>query len=171
MKRILPYYKNECLSPSGIGYSSMKSALKYMKISKQLIDDFKTTLPENYWDEYSYVYKLENPWSIEYKRGDYGIQESGGRFYTTFFTKGDTLNEKLFFDSLPVNDIKKFKVANSTEDENKYRELLFKLLSLGYYPTLFKDEKDYNRRLNKFIKDNVEFREVEIKVEEINNKI
>lgn len=168
MKRILPYYKNECLSPSGIGYSSMKSALKYMKISKQLIDDFKATLPEDYWDEYSYVYKLENPWSIEYKRGDYGIQESGGRFYTTFYTKGWLdISTKLFFKSLPVNDIKKFKVANSTEDENKYRELLFKLLSLDYYPTVFTDESNYKKRLNKFIKDNVEFREVEIKVEEV----
>lgn len=168
MKRILPFYKNECLSPSGLGYSSMKSALKYMKISNQLKQDFNDTLPKDYWDKYSWVHKLSNPWSPDYKRGDKGIRESGGRFYTSIFTKGwSDAGLEIDFDDLPEDLKELYKIAKYTENETEYDEAILKLLSLGYYPTIFRDESNYTRLFNKFIKANVEFREVELTVNEI----
>ena len=168
MKRILPFYKNENLSPSGLGYSSMNSALKYMKISNQLKQDFNDTLPKDYWDKYSCVHKLEHPWSPEYKRGDRGIQESGGRFYTAFFTKGwADVSLEIPFNELSEELKELFKTAKYTESEKEYDEVLYKLLSLGYYPTIFQNESNYTRLFNKFIKANVEFREVELTVNEL----
>lgn len=168
MKRILPFYKNENLSPSGLGYSSMKSALKYMKISDQLKQDFNDTLPKDYWDKYSYIYKLENPWSPDFKREDRGIHESGGRFYTAFFTKGwADISSPIDLDDIPEYLKELFKTAKYTESETEYLEILYKLLSWGYYPTIFRNESNYTRLFNKFIKSNVEFREVELKIEEV----
>jgi len=61
---------------------------------------------------------------------------------------------------------KDYHIARDYDPEtvNSYKEVLYGLLRAGYYPYLWKDETDYKKRYAKFIKENVEFRELDVDV-------
>lgn len=65
--------------------------------------------------------------------------------------------KKLSFDDLHC-------AYNDPETKEAYREILYGILKAGYYPHLWKDETDYIKQYNKFVKENVEFREMDVEI-------
>lgn len=166
MKKIFPFYKGKNIANNPLGYTSEKNAKLRMKMN-DIVKDFESTLPENYWDDYLYLYELENPWREDYNaenKKEYRLSEAGGRFYNRFFLKGYVKNDRKYLKTFSDEMISLIKLVNQTEDEETYLVNMKKLLELGLYPHAWKDETDYNKRLKKFIKDNVEFKELEVEI-------
>ena len=155
MKRIYPYYKNQDLSKKGLGYSSINSAKKFMD-QTLIIEDFNKLFSDDYWFEHSYVYKLET------KKSYYPNRWGGFANPNMSIDYQEDYNNKFYLPELP-DDIKKivikyFKLYNvwckNRYDKDisiKLDELSLQLVDKGYGPHLYKDEKDYKKKLSKYI--------------------
>lgn len=171
MKRIYPFYKNQDLSKKGLGYSSINSAKKFMNQSL-IIEDFNKLFSDDYWFEHFYVYKLET------KKSYYPNRWGGFANPNMSIDYQEDYNNKFYLPELP-EDIKKivieyfnfyykewYKNRNWTDNNLKIRldELSLQLVNKGYGPHLYKDDKDYKKKLSKYIKENVEFKEMDVEI-------
>lgn len=181
MKKFFPFYKGKNIANNPLGYTTALNARKRMN-DKEVVKDFLNTLPKDYWLDYYYVYELENPWSEEWmktiKESGYGISTSGHWYNITIYTKGHVKFEsKKYLKELPkdIYDlfIKLYKMedivieefyAHKTTHKEEYKQLLYEILSKGYYINLYEDNKDCKKRYAKFVTDNVEFREMDVDV-------
>ena len=112
------------------------------------------------------------------KSPGYGISTSCTWYHITIYTNGCTKNQSdkylrelpediynLFVRLYRMEDIViKDYYAHKTTYKEDYKNLLYEILSKGYYPHLYKDDKDYKKRYTKFVTDNVEFREMDVNV-------
>ena len=183
MKKFFPFYKNKNLANNPLGYTTAANARKRMDDHK-VEDDFSKTLPEDYWLDYSYVYKLENPWSeklinpLRKVIDDYHTHVHGYWYYIDTYTIGDiNIESQTYLKELPDNIynifIKLYKLeplviedsmGGKTTYKEEYKNILYEILRNGYSPTIYKDKDDYKKRYRKFVTDNVEFRELEVNV-------
>ena len=176
MKKIFPFYKGKNISNNPLGYTNVTNARKRM-VDNDVRNDFEMTLPYEYWFDHYYTHELEKPWSEDIKPGNrkYRVNTSGCLFNINIYTDGYT-GKRVMFRELSDNVQELFKkelsfrndyhVARDYDSEtvNSYKEILYGLLRAGYYPYLWKDETDYKKRYTKFIKQNVEFRELDVDV-------
>ena len=176
MKKIFPFYKGENISNNPLGYTNATNARKRMN-DEEVRKDFEKTLPSEYWFDYYYTCELENPWSEDIKPENrkYRVHTLGCLFRINIYIDGYT-SKKVMFRELPDNAQELFKKELSfrndyyvtrdydPETANSYKEVLYGLLRAGYYPHLWKDETDYKKRYAKFVKENVEFRELDVDV-------
>ena len=173
MKKIFPFYIGNNISNNPLGYTNATNARKRMNDE----EDFEKTLPSEYWFDYYYTYELENPWSEDIKPENrkYRVHTLGCLFRINIYIDGYT-SKKVMFRELPDNAQELFKKELSfrndyyvtrdydPETANSYKEVLYGLLRAGYYLHLWKDESDYKKRYAKFVKENVEFRELDVDV-------
>ncbi len=175
MKKIIPFYKGENISNNPLGYSSVSNAKKRMK-QDDVVKDFDKTLPEDYWLGHMYIYELANPWNEDIKPNDRNdfmfknkqVNTHGGMFCITYYTNGyikdgSLTNLKDLPDDVYELFVSLYK-AEETNNKELYEPTLYAILRKGFLPVLFKDKKDYKKRFNKFVSDNVEFREIEVNV-------
>jgi len=175
MKKIFPFYKGENISNNPLGYSSVSNAKKRMK-QDDVVKDFDKTLPEDYWLGHMYIYELANPWNEDIRPNDVNksiyenkrVNTHGAMFFITYYTLGYTKDGSLTnLKDLP-DDVYELFVslykAEETSNKELYELTLYAILRKGFLPALFKDKKDYKKRFNKFVSDNVEFREIEVNV-------
>lgn len=174
MKKIFPFYKSNNISNNPLGYTNATNARKRMN-DEEVRKDFEQMLPGNYWFEHYYACELEKPWSEDIKPGKYGVNTSVCLYGIKIYTDGYT-GKRVMFRELPDNIQELFKKELSFRNDyhvgrdydpetvNSYKEVLYGLLRTGYYPYLWKDESDYKKRYAKFIKENVEFRELDVDV-------
>ena len=174
MKKIFPFYKGNNISNNPLGYTNATNARKRMN-DEEVRKDFEQTLPSEYRFDYYYTCELENPWSEDIKPGKYRVNESVCLYGITIYTDGYT-GKRVMFRELPDNVQKLFQQQLSFESEYSidmdcdserkyaYQKILYGLLKAGYYPYLWKDESDYKKRYAKFVKENVEFRELDVDV-------
>lgn len=164
MKKILPYYKGECIAKTPLGYTNVTNARKRMD-DYDVKKDFEKTLPKDYWYRHYYTYRLKEPWSKDIRPGQWNTSTSVGRFSTEYYTRGYVDHDtQVYFDNLPKSTATAYRILEETNDRDEYRTVLYTLLENGWMPVLWKDMKDYDKRYLRFIKENVEFREVEIEV-------
>ena len=169
MKRIFPIYKGKDLSKIGMGYSNAKSARKFM--DKTLImKDFNKMFDNEYWFEHKYVYYLEE------KNGSYPNTWIGFNYkkYSIPF-HNDYKRQVVYLTNLP-DDVKVIaeeynklyeewmKHTDTLELRIRLDELSLQLADKGYSPNIYKDEKDYNKKLSKFITENVDFIEKDVSI-------
>ena len=169
MKRIFPIYKGKDLSKIGMGYSNAKSARKFM--DKTLImKDFNKMFDNEYWFEHKYVYHLEE------KEGSYPNTWGGFNYkvYSIPF-HNDYHRPVVYLPNLP-DDVKVIaeeynklyeewkKHTDTLELCIRLDELSLQLADKGYSPHMYKDEKDYKKRLSKFITENVDFIEKDVSI-------
>ena len=181
MNKFFPFYKGKNIANNPLGYTTAANARKRMN-DQTVKDDFLKTLPEDYWLDYYKVYELANPWTEEWmktvKEPGYGISAFGTWYNITIYTKGYTKHQSdkylrelpedvynLFLKLYKMEDIvMEDYYAHKTTYKEDYKNLIYEILSKGYYPHLFKDDKDYKSRYTKFVTDNVEFREMDVNV-------
>jgi hypothetical protein len=181
MTKIFPYYKGKNIANNPLGYTTIANARKHMD-DTEVKADFENTLPRDYWLDHYYVYELENPWSQKWmetvKEPRCGISTSGHWYGITTYTKGYIKhNSAKYLKELPKDVhqlfIRLYKImplvvadshAHKDTYKEEYRDILYSILSKGYNPTLFKDEKDYKKKYKNFVTDNVEFREMEVDI-------
>lgn len=170
MKRIFPIYKGKDLSKMGMGYSNVKSARKFMDMTL-IIEDFNKMFNKKYWFEHKYVYHLEEKKSPYPNRwGGFNCKEYSIPFHN------DNKRPVVYLPNLP-DDVKVIaeEYNNIYEDwtnhidtlEFRIRldELSLQLADKGYSPHLYRDEKDYKKKLSRFITENVEFKEKDVTIE------
>lgn len=176
MKKIFPFYKGKNISNNPLGYTNATNARKRMN-DEEVRRDFEKTLPDDYWFEHYRACELANPWSEDIKPENkkYNVNISVCLFGLTIYTDG-YIGKEIKFEELPDNVQTLFRkeltfrdgyyVASDYDPEtvDSYKEVLYGLLKAGYYPYLWKDETDYKKRYLKFIKENVEFKEMDVDV-------
>ena len=177
MKKFFPFYKGKNIASNPLGYTTAANARKRMN-SAEVERDFHSTLPKDYWLEHYQVYELENPWDESIKPGQYRTNTSGHWYgintYTNGYTKRDSIRyikelpDDVYTLFLKLYHLEKLVIedyySHTDTYKEEYRELLHDILRKGYYPTLFKDEKDYKKRWTKFVTDNVEFKEMDVDI-------
>ena len=182
MKKIFPFYKGKNISKNPLGYTNIANARKRMD-DKEVLNDFKNTLPKDYWIKHYIVYELENPWIEQWmnniKGSEYGIFTTHYWYNITIYTHGYiVISSKKYIEELPQDirglfiklhkleslAIEDYKLEHTTYKE-EYKMLLYKILSNGYYPSLHKDDNDFKKRYSKFITNNVEFKEMDINIQ------
>ena len=177
MKKIFPFYKGKNIANNPLGYASERNARNRLK-REEINNDFLETLPEDYWLDHYKVYELENPWNKSIQPERYGISMSGFQYGITVYTRGyiDKKSEK-YIKQLPDDIYSLFLelyrleplvtedyYAHKTTHKEEYKNLIYTILEKGYFPHLWKDERDYKKRYARFITDNVEFREMEVTI-------
>lgn len=190
MKKIFPFYKDQNIANNPLGYTNVNNARKRMK-ADEVMKDFEATLPEDYWLNHIYVYELENAWSsdwndsiaADYKRDRYmrhhGVSTSVFLYQTTIYTKGYTKPNK----SIPLmqlspeirnlytrlyyleKEVTKDRINKTETHKEEYVSLIKEILTKGYFPHLFKEYKDRDKRYRKFVDEHVEFREMDVNIE------
>jgi hypothetical protein len=176
MKKIFPFYKGKNIANNPLGYTTVANARKRMK-SKEVTKDFIESLPKDYWLDYYEVYELENPWDESIRLGRYRTGSGhwyGIDTYTNGYVKIDSrkyikeLPEDVYSLFLKLYNLEKFVMEDYYSGKETYKEeyqnILYDILRKGYYPTLFKDEKDYKKRWARFVTDNVEFKEMDVDI-------
>lgn len=174
MKRTFAIYKGKDLSKMGMGYSNVKSARKFMD-HEPIIEDFNKLFDDDYWFEHKYVHPLDKTKSTYYPNrwGGFCHSELSIPYHEDFRTT-------IYLPNLP-EDVKEIAIEycklykewwNHYEHDNerdrevaiRLDELSIALTEKGYGPHIYKDEKDYKKKLSKFITDNVEFVEKEVEI-------
>lgn len=177
MKKIFPFYKGKNIANNPLGYTTVANARKRMN-SEEVTKDFIETLPKDYWLDYYEVYELENPWDESIKPGRYRTRTSGHWYGIETYTNGDTkMDSRKYIKELPEDvyslflklyNLEKLVIEDYYSGKETYKEeyknTLYDILRKGYYPTLFKDEKDYKKRWTRFVTDNVEFKEMDVDI-------
>ena len=177
MKKFFPFYKGKNIANNPLGYTTAGNARKRMK-SDEVECDFNNTLPKDYWLDYYQVYELENPWDESIKPDQYRTSTSGHWYgintYTNGYTKANSkryikeLSDDVYALFLKLSQLEELIIEDYHSHKETYKEeyknLLYDILRKGYYPTLFKDDRDYKKRWTKFVTDNVEFREMDVDI-------
>lgn len=178
MKKVFPFYKGKNIAKTPLGYTNKQNARKRMDTTL-VFDDFLKTIPEDYWLDYYTVKELENPWNETIRSGQYLTNTSGCWYHINIYTKGYTkYKSDKYLKDLPTEvynlfikfyNLEKLVVRDYYDKKETYKEeyknLLYDILRKGYFPHLFKDEKDYKKRWEKFVTDNVVFKEMDVNID------
>lgn len=174
MKRIFPIYKNKDLSKTSMGYSNVKSARKFMN-QEPIIEDFNKFFDDNYWFEHKYVCPLDITEKSSYPN------RWGGFYYSDLSLEyQENFKTHIYLPELSedVKEIVKqycklYKEWSHRDEITKERikeisirldELSLELTKNGYGPHIYKDEKEYKKKLSKYISDNVKFVEKNVEI-------
>lgn len=150
-KRIFPYYKGEYMGLTPIGYSSIKSAMKYMQlIPQEDIYDECFGGEKQFMIDYGYFNKLSDSYYSRYGLKVYKIDPMEKVFAKKM--SEDELNvivEELKNIADFNNFTKKDDVERIVEFEEKY----------NLYPSFYRDYNVFQKAYNKYKKEKVEYRE------------
>lgn len=169
MKRTFPIYKGKDLSKMGMGYSNIKSARKFMTMDL-IIEDFDKLFDDEYWFEHHYLLPLEKTKS--YYKNMWGGYTPGKEYSIDY--QADYRAEHEYLPTLPedvkviVKEFMKLKKdwwkRRVLEEQIRMDELMMQLADKGYSPHVYKDDKDYKKKLSKFVTENVQFVEKEVEI-------
>lgn len=163
MKRIFPIYKGNDCSKMGIGYSNVNGARKFMDKTK-IVEDFNKSLSHDYWFQYLYTYensdkkeKMNVHVRVEVEVFQYDIKK---KIYIKDIT--NVKIKTLFCRLKSLTDIPYWERTDKNIDD--IIKLTKEISSCGYYPYMWKNDKDYIKKLSKYIKENVNFVEKEVTI-------
>lgn len=161
--RIFPYYKGKYYGWSEVefGFSNKSSALKYMKakeIPKDVIDSmggYKKYYNDNAYllrpdKDRLYVFTPRSTFDNLRKKGCYDCDLNGERIYLKDLDNKESIEK----------DIQDLGFLPDTS-RNKFREFEEKY---GLFPHIYVDEKPYNLAFEKYIQDNVSFKQGIVKI-------
>lgn len=168
MKRTFPIYKGKDLSKMGMGYSNAKSARKFMTMDP-IIKDFDKLFDDQYWFEHHYIRPLEktkssykNRWGgFMYKEFSIDYQED---FRAPVIYLPDVPEDVMPIVKEYMQLYKDWYKRNIVAEKIRLDELAMALTEKGYGPHVYKDDKDYKKKLSKFITANVQFEEKEVEI-------
>lgn len=153
--RVFPFYDGKYMGYTPIGYSSVKSAMNYMKrIPAADIYDEYFGGKENYYRIYGYFYDLSPKKFYKTLEEKYGLK---------IFEMG---KERIWFKDIPEGQLKgmmeMLKLINDHAGVSRKEGALLKMKfeeKYNCYPCDYVDHTEFDKMYNKHMKEHVEFKE------------